>query len=162
MLLFTLILLIYFTFRWPFIVCLSVRGFTSHSRIFHQYGDVILIGKGLQILNCTRQSWPLSCESSLACHPFIIVISEDAGRLAVELSLLDTTCFYDIYMSWLGFEQPIFRMRGEGSNRLRCSGGRPLNYCPSWHHNTPIVYFWFHIKVSYRANYWKSAKRLLI
>ena len=61
------------------IFCLS-----SHSRIFHLYGDVTITGEGLQILNNARHSWPLSSEGSLACHtycdtghPFIMVISAD-------------------------------------------------------------------------------------
>ena len=63
---------------------LFVCGLSSHSRIFHSYGDVTIIGKGLQIWTYVRQSWPLSSEGSLVCHiysdtkpPFIMVISED-------------------------------------------------------------------------------------
>ena len=33
-------------------VCLFVWGFSSHSRIFHSYGDVTITGKGLQF-------WPM-------------------------------------------------------------------------------------------------------
>ena len=65
-------------------VCSFVWVFSSHSRIFHSYGDGISTGEGLQILTFARHSWPLSSEGSLACHiycdtgyPFIIVISED-------------------------------------------------------------------------------------
>ena len=57
--------------------------FSSHSRIFHSYGDVTVAGEGQQILTYARHSWPLSSEGSLACHtycdtghPFIMVISE--------------------------------------------------------------------------------------
>ena len=64
------------------LVCLFVWGLSSHSRIFHSYGDVI--DEGLQILTFDRLSWLLSSEDSLACHtycdtwhPFIMVISED-------------------------------------------------------------------------------------
>ena len=60
--------------------CLFVWGL-SHSRIFHSYGDVTIVGEGLQIWTYPRQS---SSEGSLACHaycdtgnPFIMVISED-------------------------------------------------------------------------------------
>ena len=74
---------------------------SSHSRIFHSYGDVTIAGEGLQILIYARHSWPLSSEGSLACHIycdtghlFIIVISEDPRHsyllpsvLAVKLSL---------------------------------------------------------------------------
>ena len=81
-------------------VCLFVCfDFSSHTRIFHSYGDVIITGEG-QILTYARHLWPLSSEGSLACgsyidmdHPFIMLISENltlthiAGPLAVELSL---------------------------------------------------------------------------
>ena len=30
-----------------------------------------------------------------------------------------TTCFYDLGLSWLGFEHPTFRLRGERFNPLR-------------------------------------------
>ena len=33
----------------------------------------------------------------------------------------DTTCFYDLGQSWLGFEHPVFRLRGELPNPLRYS-----------------------------------------
>ena len=65
-------------------VCLFVWSFSSHSRIFHSYGDVTIAGEGLQIFTFDRHSWPLSSEGSLTCHtycdtghPFIMVISED-------------------------------------------------------------------------------------
>ena len=73
---------------------------SSHPRLFHSYGDVTIACEGLQILNYTRHSWPLSREGSFKCHthcdtglPFIMVISEDpwntpvAERLVVNLSL---------------------------------------------------------------------------
>ena len=53
-----------------------VWGFSSHSRIFHSYGDVTFTVEGL--------SWPLSSEGSLACHTycdsghwFMMVVSKD-------------------------------------------------------------------------------------
>ena len=52
--------------------------FSSLSRIFHSFGDVIISGEGLQILTYARQLWPLSSESSLASN---------ALPLAVDLSL---------------------------------------------------------------------------
>ena len=65
-------------------VCLFVWSLSSHSRIFHSYGDVTIAGEGLQILIYARNLWPLSSEGSLTCHtccdtglPFIMVISED-------------------------------------------------------------------------------------
>ena len=81
----------------PYYMCLSlfvclficlfilfVCGLSSHSRIFHSYGDVTIADEGLQILTCARHSRPWSSEGSLTCHtygdtglPFIMVISED-------------------------------------------------------------------------------------
>ena len=37
--------------------CLIVCGFTSHSRIFHSYGDVTIIGEMLQIFTYARHLW---------------------------------------------------------------------------------------------------------
>ena len=44
------------------IFCLLVWALSSHSRIFHSYGDVTITGEGLQILTYARHSWPLSSE----------------------------------------------------------------------------------------------------
>ena len=61
-----------------------VWAFSSHSRIFHAYGDVTFAGDMLQVSTHAWHSWPLSSEGSLACHtycntdhPFIMVTSED-------------------------------------------------------------------------------------
>ena len=65
-------------------VCLIVWGFSSHSRIFHPYGDVTNTGEGLQILTIAQHSWSFRSAGSLACHTyremrhsFMMVISED-------------------------------------------------------------------------------------
>ena len=57
---------------------------SSHSKIFHIYGDVTITDEGLQMITYARHSLPLNSEGSLACHtycymghPFIMVISED-------------------------------------------------------------------------------------
>ena len=50
--------------------CLFVWSFSCHSRIFHSFGDVIIAGEGLQILNYARHSRPLSSEGSLARHTY--------------------------------------------------------------------------------------------
>ena len=39
-----------------------VWGLSSHSRIFHSYGDVTITGEGLQILTYARHSWPFGIE----------------------------------------------------------------------------------------------------
>ena len=61
-----------------------LNGLSSHSRKFHSYGDVTILGERLQILTYAWHSWPLTSEGSLACHtycdtghPFIMVIPED-------------------------------------------------------------------------------------
>ena len=57
--------------EWPTVLfSLFVRGFSSHSRICHSYGDLTIAGEGLQILTYARHSWPLSSEGSLACHTY--------------------------------------------------------------------------------------------
>ena len=60
-------------------ICLFVWSLSSHSRIFHSFGDVTVTGKGLKILTYAWHLWLLSSEGSLAydtyCdteHPFII------------------------------------------------------------------------------------------
>ena len=65
-------------------LCLFVWGFSSHSRIFHLYGDLTIAGEGLQILTYARHSWPLNSECSIASHTccdtdqsFLMVIYED-------------------------------------------------------------------------------------
>ena len=82
------------------VVAHSVRAFVSNAkgRVFESKPRR-LAGEGLKILTYARHLYPLSSESSLACHtcdmghPFIMVISKpvtltpNAERLAVELSL---------------------------------------------------------------------------
>ena len=103
---------------WPsiiFFVCLFVWSLSSHSRIFHSYGDVNITGEGLQISACALHSWPLSSEGSIACHndtghPFIMVLF--CGEFSNGTV---TTCFYDLVLWRLGFEHPTFRLPGKRS-----------------------------------------------
>ena len=78
--------------------CLFVWSFMSHSRIFHWYGNVSIIGEGFRILIYTLQSWPLSGEGSLAyCntgHPFIMVISEDPWHSHLLPTVQQWKCRY--------------------------------------------------------------------
>ena len=70
--------------------------------------------------------WTLSSEDYLAFHtfydtghPFKMVISENAWHPHICRAFGSgavTTCFYDLGLSWLGFELPTFRLRGERSN----------------------------------------------
>ena len=73
---------------WPtkptvIVFCLLFWGLSSHSRIFHAYGDVIIYSEGLQMLTYARHSRPLSSDGSYASHPychighpFTMIISE--------------------------------------------------------------------------------------
>ena len=85
---------------WRRYVCLFVCGLSSHSNIFHSYGNVIITVEGHQILSYTRHRWPLSNESSLACHTYCdtgdlynchlwgpVKLTPIAECLAVKLSL---------------------------------------------------------------------------
>ena len=120
---------IFVIYWYSVIVCLFAWGFSSHSRIFHSYGDVTITGEGLQILPNARHLWPLSGEGSLACHtycetghPFIMVISEVRETFTYCRAFNGaavTTCFYDLGMLLLWFELPTVRLWGERSNRLR-------------------------------------------
>ena len=77
-------------------VCLFVWGISSHSKIYHSYGDVTITGaERLEILTFARHLWPLSSEGSLACrtycdtsHQFMMVIS-----FGGFVSVAATTCF---------------------------------------------------------------------
>ena len=105
---------------WLIVYCLS-----SHSRIFHSYGDVTITGERLQILTYTRRLRPLSSEGSLACHtccdtghPFLRSSprTRDIHTCCRAFgSGTVTTCVNDLGLSRPGFEHPTFRMRGERS-----------------------------------------------
>ena len=107
------------------IICLFVWRFSSHSRIFHSYGDVTMTGEGLQILTYAWHVWSLSREGSLACHtycymghPFIMVIFEDPWHTycwAFSCGAV-STCFYDLGLTRLGFEHQTFCLRDQRSN----------------------------------------------
>ena len=78
-----------------------VWGFTSHSRIFHSYGDVTITGEGLQSLKYVRHPWSLYSEVSLACHtycdtsqPFLMVSSEDPWHSHLLPSVWQWSCHY--------------------------------------------------------------------
>ena len=115
-----------------FCECLFVSQFwefSSHSRIFHSYGNVTITGEGLHILTCARNSWPLSSEGSLACHTYCDTVihlywssskTRDTHTLCRAFSCgAVTTCKHHLRLSRLGFEHPPFRIRGKRSNRLR-------------------------------------------
>ena len=48
----------------------------------------------------------------------LMVISEDPYCWAFSSRAI-TTCFYDLALSWLGFERPTFRLQDERSSPLR-------------------------------------------
>ena len=105
--------------------CLFVWSLSSHSRIFHSYGDVTIAGEGLQIFSYARHSWPMSSEGTLTCHsyydtdlPFIIVVSKDLWHSHLLPSGWQWSCHY-LFLRLKsvapGDRTPISRMRGERS-----------------------------------------------
>ena len=85
-------------------VCLFDLDLSSHSRIFHWYGDATNSGEGLQILTYAQHSWPLSSEGSLTYHtycdtglPFIMVISEDPWHLHLLPSVWQWSYHYQFF-----------------------------------------------------------------
>ena len=46
--------------------------FSSHLRIFHSYGEVIITSEGVQILIYARYPLPLSSEGFLVCHTHLL------------------------------------------------------------------------------------------
>ena len=97
------------------IFCLS-----SHSRIFHSYGDVTITGEGLKILNMAIEQWGFFSVPHLL---FIMVISEDpwhsepiAERLAMELSLTVFTTW--VCRGWDSNNQPS-GLQDQRSKQLR-------------------------------------------
>ena len=115
---------------WQFLF-LFVWGLSSHSRIFHSYGNVTITGGGLKILTYAWHSWPLSSEGSLACHtycdtghPFIRSSpkARDTHTFCRAFSSgVVTTCFYDLCMSRLGFEQPLANFRLRANALTHCA-----------------------------------------
>ena len=111
--------------RYSTFIYLFIWSLSSHSRIFHSYGDVTIAGEGLQILTYARHSWPLSSEDSLTCHthcdtglPFIMVISEDPLHSHLLPSVWQWSCHYlfsRLRSVATGDRTPISRMRRERS-----------------------------------------------
>ena len=72
---------------------------SSHSRIIHSFGDVIIAGEGLQILTKARYLWALNSGGSLTCQIYCdkghlrgpATLAPVAERLAVELLLPNLT-----------------------------------------------------------------------
>ena len=83
-------------------VCLFVWSLSSHSRIFHLFWDVTIVGEGLQILTYARHIWLLSSEGSLACHTYCDTygpsvyngISEDPWHSHIMPSVWQWSCQY--------------------------------------------------------------------
>ena len=83
------------------------RGLSSHSRIVHSYGDVTIRAANFVLyMLVTHGHWAVRVHDT---HTYCWAFSSGAV----------TTCFYDLVLSWLNFEHPTFRMRGERSNPLR-------------------------------------------
>ena len=127
-----------------------VWSLSSHSRIFHSYGDVTIPGEGLQILTYARHSWPLSSEGSLASHNLLwhgasvynghlrgpVTFTPIAERLAVELSLPVFTTY--VCRGWDSNNQPsACGARWGCSNPLRHRRGQ--NCCNEIHDTTDVI-----------------------
>ena len=83
------------------------RGLSSNSRIVHSYGDVTIRAANFVLyMLVTHGHWAVRVRDT---HTYCWAFSSGAV----------TTCFYDLVLSWLNFEHPTFRMRGERSNPLR-------------------------------------------
>ena len=68
-------------------VCMFVCS--SHSRIFHSFGDVTIIGERMKMINA-RLVWPLSSKGSLACHTYC-----DPGHSSIIIKFIsEDTHFY--------------------------------------------------------------------
>ena len=78
--------------------CLFVLSFSSHSRIFHSFGDVTIAGDGRQIVTYARHLWPFRRKCSLACHTYCDskhgVISEDPWHSNVMPTVWQYNCLY--------------------------------------------------------------------
>ena len=109
--------------------------FSSHSRIFHSHGHVtIALWRPANIDLCSAfmaiEQWGFSNVPHLLWHgasvynshlQWPVPVTPIAQRLAVELLL---PVFYDICLSWVGFEHPTLRLRGECSYPLRHRRGQ--------------------------------------
>ena len=150
-----------------YLFVLFVWSFSSHSRVFHSFGDVTITGKRLQILTYmyARHLWPLSSEDSLACHiyydtghPFIMVISQDPWHSQPLPSVgqwssgADTSCFNDLGLLRLRFEHPTFRSNHAhdcGANFVMSSCIRYANIKPTWC-GDPIV-IWLYVQIVFQT-----------
>ena len=105
-------------------------GFFRQTRDFcHSHGHVTITGERLQIMTNATHLWALSSEDALMCHiycgtahPFVLVISKTRDTYTNSRafgSVAVSTCFNDFGQSLLGFEHPVFRLRGERSKQMR-------------------------------------------
>ena len=109
------------------IVCLfGVLRPTRHREFLTHLETLPLPVKDYYILTYAWHSRPLSCEGSLACHT-VHGVSAFNGHLRGPLTptVLPSVCqwnchylFKDLDLLQLGFEHPIFHLRGERSDPL--------------------------------------------
>ena len=131
-----------------FILLLFISGFSSHSKIFHSFGDVKYTLKGFKWL-----SLPFRSEGSSTCHtyydtgqPFIshlrgpVTLTPVAERLAVKLSLLVL-----ITLVCPGDRTPISRLRGEWSTTIFYR----VVMCFDGMHNIGTTWFFFIIGIAF-------------
>ena len=100
-----------------------VWGFSTHSWVFHSYGDVIITGENLQIhvysALMTIEQWGFFSVPHLLWHGASVynlrthntrTYCRAFGSRAVP------TCFYDLDLSQFWIEYSTFRLRNERSN----------------------------------------------
>ena len=141
-----------------------VCGSSSHSRIFHSYGDVTITGEGLQILTYSSalmaiEQWGFLSVSQLLCHGASIYnghvrgpVTPIAERLAVELSL---PVFKNIGLSQMGFEHPTFRLRDHRSNPCTAPPQRSIYMWSTYMYKLQSLnMFFFHSILFVQAWFW--------
>ena len=92
---------------WAYFVCLFVcLGISSHSRIFHSYGDVTIAGEGLQIFTYIRHS-QYYCDTGQSLfnyHPRVPVTHTCCPAYGSRAA---TACFYVLgFRGWDSNTQP--------------------------------------------------------
>ena len=93
---------------------------SSHWRIFHSYGDLTIAGEGMQALTYARHFWPFFSVPYQLWHGESVYNGHFRGPVTQLLPIVwwRSSHYLFLPMSWLGFEHPTFRMRGERSNEL--------------------------------------------
>ena len=106
-------------------VCLFVWSFSSHSKIFHSFGDVAIVGEALQILTpaghlLSFEQWRFFSVSYLWWHGPSVCNGHLRGPVTLTPNAESLTLHVlTTGLSWQGFDHPTLRIRVERTNRLR-------------------------------------------